>query len=178
MATRTMKLSTAQINQMQADLEAANAKIAELEATRAKKASRKAKTEKALMFGVKKIQNGDYVGAELTLHTTEQLLSYRDKLSDVLNVEEKPIYIKVSGRVQINGQYNELSNLTPVVVDENGVFTLYNTEKVVTPINDTWDTVRIVSMRKSAVARYYIGNGKSTKKADAVVEADTEETEE
>lgn len=174
MATRTMKLSAAQINQMQADLEAANAKIAELEAAKAKK-TRKAKTEKALVFGVKKIQNGDYVGAELTLHTTEQVLVYRDKLSDVLNVEEKPIYIKVSGRLNIDGSYNELTTLTPVVLDENNVFTLYTNAKVVTPIAETWDTVRVVSMRKSAVERYYIGNGKATNKV--TIEADTEETD-
>jgi hypothetical protein len=170
-----MKLSTAQINQMQADLEAANKKIAELEAAKAKKASRKAKAEKALVFGVKKIQNGDYIGAELTLHTTAQVLAYRDKLSDVLNVEEKPIYIKVSGRVQIDGNYNELKNLTPVVVDENGTFTIYNSQNLLTPVSDTWDVVRVVSMRKSAVERYYIGNGKATKKV--TVEADSEESD-
>jgi hypothetical protein len=126
---------------------------------------------KEIVFNVDRLQNGDYVGANLTLHTTAQVLAYRDLLSQVV---KNNIYIKISGHVNIDGQYNELPNLTPVVVDENNVFTIYNTEKVVTPIAETWDEVRVVSMRESSLQRYYIGNGKAEKKSAETVDTDVE----
>src|SRR6266581_2004847 len=160
MTKQTMRLSSAQINQMQADLEAAQAKIAELEAS--KKSTRKAKAVKIPTFGVERLQNGDYVGANLSAHTTEQVIAYRDLLAQVV---KNAIYIKISGHVQLDGQPDELKDLTPVLVDENNVFTLYTNAKVVTPIAETWDEVRVVSMRQSNIERYYIGNGKAVKKA-------------
>src|SRR5258708_21270640 len=107
------------IAQLQKELAAANATIEQLKASKTPK-TKAAKVGKALVRSEQKLQNSDYIGRLLTLHTHQEVLTTMSTLSDFTG---RPIYVKVAGDVQINLNFNHLARLTPVSVVD-GTFLL------------------------------------------------------
>ena len=141
------------IAQLQKELAAANATIEQLKASKTTK-TKATKQAKIRERSETKVQNSDYIGRILTLHTHQEVLATMSMLTTFTDL---PIYVKVSGAVSVNGEHNSFPKLVPVTVNQDGAFTILNTDKTVTPINDTWDVAWIVAMRPAAAKRYFEG---------------------
>jgi hypothetical protein len=176
MSNKDVKMSVADLQALIEQLTASNAKLAEENiALAAKKSSRTSTASKVLIHELVRIQNADYIGAFVTLYTLEEILAYKAKLEDIA---AHTVYIKVSGRVLIDGKKETLKSLTAVDYDATlSALVLHDTTQVVTSATDekTFDKVRIVSMRPSAVERYFINNGKVAKtdsEEDVIVDSE------
>jgi hypothetical protein len=164
----TTKVTRMTKEELQAELDKfvaqIEAKDAEIAALKAQKAARKAaRAPKTLVKSKEAVHNADYTGFMLTLASTEEVLT---AITEVQNSPwtKHPVYVKIAGHALVNGELVNYTSLVPVEVTNGGTFTLYNDGAGLAPVDDTWAKVRVVTMRPSAVERYYIGNGKAIKK--------------
>jgi hypothetical protein len=150
----------AELDKFVAQIEAKDAEIAAL---KAQKAARKAaRAPKTLVKSKEAVHNADYTGFMLTLASTEEVLA---AITEVQNSPwtKHPVYVKIAGHALVNGELVNYTSLVPVIVDGQTI-KLYNGGETLTPVDNTWAKVRVVTMRPSAVERYYIGNGRAIKK--------------
>src|SRR5258708_34560206 len=104
------------IAQLQKELAAANATIEQLKASKTTK-TKAAKVGKALVRSEQKVQNSDYIGRILTLHTHKEVLATMSMLATFTDL---PIYVKVSGAVSVNGEHTSFPKLGPFTGNQHG----------------------------------------------------------